>query len=212
MPPIIPPGFGGHHDHARRGDNDRDRHRQSDPIAEKDQAEDRNLDRFGLDIGDGDHEGALAHRRQHQRGGRDLRDGAVENPRPEFPSGMRQRQSGCQHHACKKDQRERKAEQKTHQRGAERAEARRQLALHRVANGLREGGNDGKDGPEPREHHRAGTTPSSPRRPYSSRPYRKRAASGRREDYRSRRSRRSICNPLCSIAISSSFGVTNLSH
>jgi hypothetical protein len=31
------------------------------------------LDRLGLDIGDGDNEGALAHRREHQRGGSDLR-------------------------------------------------------------------------------------------------------------------------------------------
>ena len=44
--------------------------------------------------------------------------------------------------------RERKAEQEAHMRGADRAEARRQLALHGVARGLRRRRDQGEDGPE----------------------------------------------------------------
>ncbi len=58
-----------------------------------------------------------------------------------------------------KDRRERKAEQKPHMGRADGAEAAGQLALHRIAHGLGERGDDGEDGPEPgtesREHHAA---------------------------------------------------------
>ena len=42
-------------------------------VAEEDQAEQRDLHRLGLDVGDGHDERALAHGGEHQRGGGDLR-------------------------------------------------------------------------------------------------------------------------------------------
>ena len=48
-----------------------------------------------------------------------------------------------------KNKRKRKAEQKTHLGGADGAEPSGQLALHRIADGLGEGGGDSKGSPEP---------------------------------------------------------------
>ena len=120
-----------------------------DAVAEKDQAEQRHLHRLGLDIGVSDDEGALAHHRQHGRGGADLRQRAEHHPRPENSRRVRQAVAAEIDHARQKDeQRERKAEQKTHMRRADGAERRRQFALHGIARGLRRGGDEGKDGPE----------------------------------------------------------------
>ena len=46
------------------------------------------------------------------------------------------------------EEREGKAEQEAYMRGADRAEGRRQLALHGIARGLRRRGDQRKDGPE----------------------------------------------------------------
>ena len=51
-------------------------------------------------------------------------------------------------HAGEKEQREGKAEQEAHVRGADRAERRGQLALHGVARGLGRRGDQREDGPE----------------------------------------------------------------
>ncbi len=150
MPPTMPPGFVDMMTNARSGDDDRDHHRQRHHVAEKNQAEDRDLDRLGLDIGDGDDERALAHRREHQRGRRDLRRGAVAAPRARTP--MPVCGSGAPVHSIttgEKDERKRKAEQEPHMGGAERAERAGQLALHRIAHGLRGRGDDREDDPEP---------------------------------------------------------------
>ena len=60
------------------------------------------------------------------------------------------------------DERERKAEQKAHMSRADRAEGPGQLALRRVAHGLRERRDDGEDGPQPGCSHRLFSCPSSP--------------------------------------------------
>ena len=52
-------------------------------------------------------------------------------------------------------QRERKAEQEAHMRRADRAQASRQLALHGVAQSLKERGRDGESDPEPTRHYAA---------------------------------------------------------
>ena len=71
---------------------------------------------------------------------------------------------------------ERKAEQKPHMGGADRAQAAGQLALHRIAHGLKERGQDGEDDPQPRRDHYAGCSAVT----CNSRPYRATAASGQR--------------------------------
>ena len=111
-------------------------------IAEEDQAEQRRLDRLGLDVGDGDHERAVVHGREHRRGGDDLRAGAEHDPGPEHRRRHGQRQPGRHQHAGEKHQRERKAEQEAHMGGADGAERRGQLALHGVARGLAGGGQE----------------------------------------------------------------------
>ena len=55
----------------------------ADFVAEEDQAEQRDLHRLGLDIGVSDHERALAHHRQHGRGGANLGQRAADHPEPE---------------------------------------------------------------------------------------------------------------------------------
>ena len=74
----------------QRGDDDadgRDQDRQHlasrQVIAEEDEAEDRGLDRLGLEVGGRHHEGAVVHRQQHQAGGDDLAERAQQQPRPE---------------------------------------------------------------------------------------------------------------------------------
>ena len=81
---------------------------------------------------------------------------------PEREPGPRQRRAGRDEQADKEDERERKAEQKAHMRGADRAEGPGQLALRRVAHGLRERRDDGEDGPQPGCSHRLFSRPSSP--------------------------------------------------
>ncbi len=49
-------------------------------IAEKNEAEDRGLDRLGLRISRRHHEGAVVHREQHQGGGDDLAERAEQQP------------------------------------------------------------------------------------------------------------------------------------
>ena len=153
MPPTMPPCFGRHDHDAGSGDDDRRHHRPRQHVAEKNQAEYCDLDRLGLDVGDGDDERAFAHGDEHQRGGGDLREGAENDPRPESPSRPWQRRSGRQHHADEEHQHERKAEQKSDMGGADGAELDRQFALHGVAQRLRKRGNDGEDGPQPRRWH-----------------------------------------------------------
>ena len=59
-------------DHADGCDHDRDHFQQRQMIAEEDEAEDRGLDRFGLQVSRRHHKGAVVHREQHQAGGDDL--------------------------------------------------------------------------------------------------------------------------------------------
>ena len=147
--------LGRHDHHAGGGDQDRRHHRPGHDIAEKNEPEHRDLDRFGLDVGDGDDERALAHGGKHQRGGGDLRKRAVDHPGPKAQPRPRQRRAGRHQHAGKKNDREGKTEQKPHMRRADGAETAGQLALHRVAQGLGECGNDGEDGPKPAGQHYA---------------------------------------------------------
>ena len=78
------------------------------------------------------------------------------DPRPKNQPGLRHRRVRRYEFADKKNQYERQAEQKPHMRGADRAEARRQLALHGIAERLSEGGDDSEDGPQPgRDHYAA---------------------------------------------------------
>jgi hypothetical protein len=118
-----------------------------DVITEEYQAEQRHLDGLGLDIGDGDDERALPHGGQHQRGRGDLHERAVEHPGPETRARPRQGRARDEHDAGQEEQREGKAEQEAHMGGADRAELDGQLALRRIARGLRRGRDDGEDGP-----------------------------------------------------------------
>ena len=138
-----------HHHHAGRRDQDGDRHGQRQLVAEEDEPEQGDLYRLGLEIGDGDDEGALAHRGEHEPGCQHLSQRTVEHPRPERPARLRQRPPGREQDAGKKHERERKAEQEAHMGGADRAEARGQLALHGVARGLAGRGNQREHRPEP---------------------------------------------------------------
>ena len=107
------------------------------------------LHRLGLDVGVDHDEGAVVHGGEHQRGGDDLRQRAVEHPGPERQRRARQRGAGRDQHGGEKHQRERKPEQEPHMGRADGAELRGELALGGVAHGLRGGGDDGEDDPEP---------------------------------------------------------------
>ena len=142
-------GLERHQHDASGGDDDGGEDRQRQPVAEENESEYRSLNRFGLDVGDGDDERAVVHRHQHRGGGDDLRTGAEDDPGNEAPSRPGQRQAGHDQHAGEKDERERKAEQEAHVGGADGAERRGQLALHGVARGLPGGGEQGEHDPEP---------------------------------------------------------------
>ena len=77
------PQRGDHHADGR--DHDRDHFQQRQMIAEKDEAEDRGLDRLGFQIRRRHHERAVVHRQQHQAGRDDLAQRAEQQPRPERP-------------------------------------------------------------------------------------------------------------------------------
>jgi hypothetical protein len=98
------------HDHAGGRDQNGGGGERRDPVAQKDQAEECDLHRLGLDIGVGDDERALAHGGKHERGGGDLRSGAGDHPWPEYGRDMRQAFAGRQHDADQQDQREGKTE------------------------------------------------------------------------------------------------------
>ena len=132
MPPTIPPGLVDMISDAGSGDQDGDHHRPGQHVAEEDQAEDGNLNRLGLGVGDGDDERTLTHGGEHQRGGGDLRAGAIDHPGPENQPRLRQRRVRRNQFADQKDQHERQAEQKAHMGRADGTEACRQLALHCV--------------------------------------------------------------------------------
>ena len=83
MPPVMPPGLYGHDDDTGRRDHDRSHHRHADDIAEEDRAEDRHLDRLGLDVGNDDDERALAHRGEHRA------VAAIWNSAPASSHGMK---------------------------------------------------------------------------------------------------------------------------
>ena len=117
-------------------------------IAEKYKAEDRGLDRLGLQIGRRHHERAVVHREQHQSGGDDLAERAEQQPRPERRVRPRHMVAGRGHHHGEEHQRERKAEQEADIGGAPGAERPGQLPLHRVARDLAERSDDGKGNPE----------------------------------------------------------------
>ena len=158
--------LGRHDHHARGGHEDRGHHRQGHRIAEEDQAEDRDLDRLGLQISDGDDERALAHGDEHQRGRGDLRRGRRRSPRARMPSrdAAAARRSTASGRRGKPARTESRTE--TAHASRRRAEAAGQLALHRVAHRLAARGDDGEDDPEPRiRRHAQLTPPSSQRRP-----------------------------------------------
>jgi hypothetical protein len=142
-------GFERHHHHAGGRQQDGERHRRRDVVAEEHEPEQRHLDRLGLDVGDRHHERALAHRGQHQGGGRDLQERAGQHPRPKNEAGPRQRRAADGDDAGEKQARERQAEQEPHMRRADRAEPAGELALGRVAHGLRRRRDQGEDGPQP---------------------------------------------------------------
>lgn len=71
-------------------------------VAEEDEAEDRGLDRLGLQIRRRHHEGTVVHREQHQAGGDDLAERTQQQPRPEHGGRRAEMIAGRdQHHAQK---------------------------------------------------------------------------------------------------------------
>ena len=135
-------------DHADGRDHDRDHLQQRQMIAEKDEAEDRGLDRLGLEIRRGHDEGAIVHRKQHQTGGDDLTERAEQQPRPEHRRRPRYGIAGHRHHDRKEDDRERKTEQKADIGRAPGPERPRQRPLHRIAGDLAQRSDDGEGNPE----------------------------------------------------------------
>ena len=135
-------------DHADGGDQDRDHLEPGEMIAEKDEAEDRGLDRLGLQIRRRHHEGAVVHREQHQAGRDDLAERAEQQPRPERRRRPRYVVSGHGDHDGKENHRERKAEQEADIGRAPGAERPRQRPLHRIARDLAERSGDGEGNPE----------------------------------------------------------------
>ena len=139
-----------HGDHAGGCDQDGGRHPGRHDVAEENEAEQRRLHRLGLDVGIDHHERAIVHGGKHQGGGGHLRQRAEDDPGPKGRRRPRKTLPERDHHAGKEDEREWKPEQKTHVGRAHGAKPRGQFALCRVAHGLRGGGDDGEDGPEPR--------------------------------------------------------------
>jgi hypothetical protein len=142
-------GAHGHEDDAGGRNQDRGCDRHRDLVAEKNEAEQGDLHRLGLDVGDGDDEGALVHGGEHERGGEDLRQRADENPGHIDRIGRGQRDAACRRDEGQKNQRKGKAEQKARVRRADGAERAGEFALGGVAQRLGEGGGDGEDRPEP---------------------------------------------------------------
>ena len=135
-------------DHADGRDQDRDHFQHRQVIAEKHEAEDRGLDRLGLYVRRGYHEGAVVHREQHQARGDDLAERAEQQPRPERRRRPRHMIAGRGDHDGEEHQRERKAEQEADIGGAPGPQRPGQAALHRIAPHLRQRGGDGEGNPE----------------------------------------------------------------
>ncbi len=117
-------------------------------LAEEDDGEDGDLHRLRLGVGDGDDEGALAHRRKHQGGRRDLAERA--RARPGERRGVRRRHvADDKRHEQECEEAEGQAEEKADVGRADGAEARGQTLLRRVAEGLGDRRDDREDRPEP---------------------------------------------------------------
>ena len=117
-------------------------------IAEKDEAEDRGLDRLGLQVRRRHHERAVVHRQQHQCRGGDLAEGAEQQPGPERRDRPRRGIAGDRQHNREEDDRKRKSEQKADIGRAPGPERTRQRPLHRIAGDLPERSNDGEGNAE----------------------------------------------------------------
>ncbi|MGY4341484.1 hypothetical protein ACVWW3_006390 [Bradyrhizobium sp. LM2.9] len=105
-------------------------------IAEEDEAEDRRLDRLGLQVGRRHHEGPVIHRQQHQAGRHDLAERAEQQPRPEHGRRHAEMIAGRDQHHGEKQQREREAEQEADIGRAPGPQRLRQRPLHRIARDL----------------------------------------------------------------------------
>src|SRR5436305_875202 len=81
-------------------------------------------------------ERTLAHRGQHRGGRADLKQRAGKQPGYVARTRTRPRGASERHDGGEEEKRERKSEQEAHMRRADRAEARGQFALQRVAYGL----------------------------------------------------------------------------
>src|SRR5262249_61391261 len=81
------------------------------------------------------------------RGG-DLGKGAGKHPWPKHVGRPRWRYPCCDQNTGEKEQREWKAEKETNMSGADRSKSRGQLALRRIASGLRCRSDQRKDDPE----------------------------------------------------------------
>jgi hypothetical protein len=135
-------------DNAHGRNHDRDHLEPGQMIAEKDKTEDRGLDRLGLQVGRGYHEGAIIHRQQHQPGGDDLRERTQHQPRPECRGRPRHGVAGRHDHHAEENQRERKTEQEADVGRTPGSERPGQAALHRIAHHLPKRGGDGEGDPE----------------------------------------------------------------
>ena len=116
-------------------------------VAEKRQAENRDLHGLGLGIGGRDDEGARLHGGEQQGRGCDLRQSGGHRPRNRRGIQLRDRQLRRRQHDGKKDEGEGQAEEKAHVRGADRAQCGGQLLLHGVAQHLTASGRHREDGP-----------------------------------------------------------------
>jgi hypothetical protein len=149
-----------------RRQRDRRDQRDGGRIVERDEAEERDLRRLGLGIGDRDDEALGAHRREHHRGRDHLRDRAERRPAEIERCEPRQAKAGHGQQPREEHRRERQAEQESHLRRAHRSKRADQVALHRVAQrlGARREQRDGNPNRSER-HARALPCPGGPAQP-----------------------------------------------
>ena len=114
-----------------------------DRIAEQDEPEQRDLNRLGLDIRDGDHERASPMAGEHE-GVAAIWASAPSRSHAQKTGPGRGRPAPADHHGDQEGEREGTAEQEADMGGADRAERGGELALGGIAHGLRGGRDDGE--------------------------------------------------------------------
>ena len=125
------------------------RRRRASELAEEDDGEERDLHRLRLRVGNGDDERALTHRREHQRGRRDLAERARHSSRRAMPRSA----TGCRRRQARRSRAQRARRGARRENGCawrRRCQPAGQAFLRGVAKGLPDGCGEREDDPEPR--------------------------------------------------------------